>query len=240
LSEKLERGTINCSYSISFTAADAVEYDIQVNVPLAKAYVDQWRLLSDALAMEFKDPFREVLKLPEVVFAGERTISDAMKAVILSATELAAEKLNNFRTEEGAATSKKLTELADSIGVDLATVITHEEPRKQQLRDKIYNNLAQHIQEGIMDPGRFEQEVLIYLDKWDIGEEKQRLAQHIQYFNDCLSKEPLGRKLNFIAQEMGREMNTMGVKSNYFPMQQAVVQMKEKLEQIKEQVLNIV
>ena len=240
LAEKLERGTINCSYSISFTAADAVEYDIQVNVPLAKAYVDQWRLLSDALSMEFKDPFREVLKLPEVVFAGERTISDAMKAVILSATEMAAEKLNNFRTEEGAATSKKLAELVDSIGADLETVITHEEPRKQQLRDKIYNNLAQHIQEGTMDPGRFEQEVLIYLDKWDIGEEKQRLAQHIQYFKDCLNKEPLGRKLNFISQEMGREMNTMGVKSNYFPMQQAVVQMKEKLEQIKEQVLNIV
>ena len=80
----------------------------------------------------------------------------------------------------------------------------------------------------------------MYLDKWDIAEEKQRLQQHLDYFKSCLQKEPFGRKLNFIAQEMGREMNTMGVKSNYFPMQQAVVQMKEKLEQIKEQVLNIV
>ncbi len=240
LNEKLERGTVNCSYSISFTAADAVEYDINVNVPLAKAYVDQWKLLSDSLSMEFKDPFREVLKIPEVVFAGERTISEAMKSVILSATEMAAEKLNAFRVEEGAATAKKLSELAELIHEDLQVVIVNEEPRKEQLREKIYNNLAQHIKEGITDPGRFEQEVLIYLDKWDIGEEKQRLAQHLQYFKDCLHKEPLGRKLNFIAQEMGREMNTMGVKSNYFPMQQAVVQMKEKLEQIKEQVLNIV
>jgi len=197
-------------------------------------------LLSDSLSMEFKDPFREVLKIPEVVFAGERTISEAMKSVILSATEMAAEKLNVFRVEEGAATAKKLSELAELIHEDLQVVIVHEEPRKEQLREKIYNNLAQHIKEGITDPGRFEQEVLIYLDKWDIGEEKQRLEQHLQYFKDCLHKEPLGRKLNFIAQEMGREMNTMGVKSNYFPMQQAVVQMKEKLEQIKEQVLNIV
>jgi len=240
LNEKLERGTVNCSYSISFTAADAVEYDIQVNVPLAKAYVDQWKFLSSSLEMDFKDPFREVLKIPEVVFAGERTISDDMKSVILMATEQAAEKLNGFRMEEGAATAKKLLELVNEISNDLNVVISHESSRKEQLRERIYSNLALHIQEGITDPGRFEQEVLIYLDKWDIGEEKQRLAQHIQYFKDCLEKEPLGRKLNFIAQEMGREMNTMGVKSNFFPMQQAVVQMKEKLEQIKEQVLNIV
>lgn len=240
LNEKLERGTVNCTYSISFTAADAVEYDIQVNVPLAKAYVDQWKLLSNSLDMELKDPFREVLKIPEVVFAGERTISDAMKSVILSATEIAADKLNGFREEEGAATAKKLLELVNSVNEDLGVVESHEIGRKDQLRERIYNNLAQHIQDGVTDPGRFEQEVLIYLDKWDIGEEKQRLAQHIQYFKDCLDKEPLGRKLNFIAQEMGREMNTMGVKSNFFPMQQAVVKMKEKLEQIKEQVLNIV
>jgi uncharacterized protein (TIGR00255 family) len=107
------------------------------------------------------------------------------------------------------------------------------------LKERIYGNLREHIQENLIDQNRMEQEILIYLDKWDIAEEKQRLTQHVNYFINTLKTEPKGRKLNFIAQEMGREMNTMGVKSNYFPMQQAVVQMKEKLEQIKEQVLNL-
>lgn len=240
LSDRLERGTIHCNYSISYLSSEGVDVDIQVNVPLAQAYLDKWQLLSGALELEFRDPFREVLKIPEVIYAGERTISDDMKAVILQATEKAALALHEFRVVEGGATCNKLTSLVQEIDADLQVVISHEEARKQGLRDRIYANLNEHVKEGTVDPNRFEQEVLLYLDKWDIAEEKQRLQQHIHFFLDCLSKEPLGRKLNFIAQEMGREMNTMGVKSNYFPMQQAVVQMKEKLEQIKEQVLNIV
>lgn len=240
LSDRLERGTIHCSFSISYLSAAGVDIDIQVNVPLAQAYLDKWQLLSEELSLEFRDPFREVLKIPEVIYAGERTISDDMKSVILQATDKAAQSLHAFRVVEGAATCEKLTSLVKEIDADLQVVISHEDARKQGLRDKIYGNLNEHVKEGIVDPSRFEQEVLLYLDKWDIAEEKQRLQQHIHYFLDCLEKEPLGRKLNFIAQEMGREMNTMGVKSNYFPMQQAVVQMKEKLEQIKEQVLNIV
>ena len=240
LNEKLERGTITCTYSITFPNVKAEDQTIHINAGLAKAYLDKYQELSSSLGVEFRDPFREIIRIPEVIQSGERSIDESVKQTIVDLTMQAADLLVQFRKEEGAATGVKLLSLVESIQLDLNEVSIHEEPRKQGLRDRIYGQLAEHVSAELRDNNRFEQEVLLYLDKWDIAEEKQRLQQHIDYFKTCLKKEPLGRKLNFIAQEMGREMNTMGIKSNYFPMQQAVVQMKEKLEQIKEQVLNLV
>ncbi len=240
LNEKLERGTITCTYSITFPNVKAEDQTIHINAGLAKAYLDKYQELSSSLGVEFRDPFREIIRIPEVIQSGERSIDESVKQTIVDLTMQAADLLVQFRKEEGAATGVKLLSLVESIQLDLNEVSIHEEPRKQGLRDRIYGQLAEHVSAELRDNNRFEQEILLYLDKWDIAEEKQRLQQHLDYFKTCLKKEPFGRKLNFIAQEMGREMNTMGVKSNYFPMQQAVVQMKEKLEQIKEQVLNLV
>ena len=240
LNEKLERGTITCTYSITFPNVKAEDQTIHINAGLAKAYLDKYQELSASLGVEFRDPFREIIRSPEVIQSGERSIDESVKQTIVDLTMQAADLLVQFRKEEGAATGVKLLSLVDSIQADLNEFSVHEEPRKQGLRERIYGQLAEHVSAELRDNNRFEQEILLYLDKWDIAEEKQRLQQHLDYFKTCLKKEPLGRKLNFIAQEMGREMNTMGVKSNYFPMQQAVVQMKEKLEQIKEQVLNLV
>jgi len=240
LNEKLERGTITCAYSITFPNVKAEDQTIHINAGLAKAYLDKYNELSESLGVEFRDPFREIIRVPEVIQSGERSIDESVNQIIVDLTMQAADLLVQFRKEEGAATGVKLLSLVESIQSDLNEVSVHEEPRKQGLRERIYGQLAEHVSAELRDNNRFEQEILLYLDKWDIAEEKQRLQQHLDYFKSCLQKEPLGRKLNFIAQEMGREMNTMGVKSNYFPMQQAVVQMKEKLEQIKEQVLNLV
>ena len=240
LNEKLERGTITCTYSITFPNVKAEDQTIHINAGLAKAYLDKYNELSADLGVEFRDPFREIIRIPEVIQTAERGLDEGVKQAIVELTMQAADLLVQFRKEEGAATGEKLLSLVESIQLDLNEVSIHEEPRKQGLRDRIYGQLAEHVSAELRDNNRFEQEILLYLDKWDIAEEKQRLQQHLDYFKTCLKKEPLGRKLNFIAQEMGREMNTMGVKSNYFPMQQAVVQMKEKLEQIKEQVLNLV
>ncbi|MEY4709255.1 MAG: hypothetical protein RIS28_387 [Bacteroidota bacterium] len=233
LNEKLERGTITCAYSITFPNVKAEDQTIHINAGLAKAYLDKYNELSESLGVEFRDPFREIIRVPEVIQSGERSIDESVKQIIVDLTMQAADLLVQFRKEEGAATGVKLLSLVESIQSDLNEVSVHEEPRKQGLRERIYGQLAEHVSAELRDNNRFEQEILLYLDKWDIAEEKQRLQQHLDYFKTCLQKEPLGRKLNFIAQEMGREMNTMGVKSNYFPMQQAVVQMKEKLEQIK-------
>lgn len=240
LNEKLERGSITCSFNITFPNLKAEDQSIHVNEGLAKAYLEKYNQLSRTLGVEFRDPFREIIRVPEVIQSSERSLDESVKQAIVDLTMQAADILLGFRKIEGEATGKKLLSLVDDIQVDLDEVSLHEGPRKQGLRDRIYANLSDHVNSELRDNNRFEQEILMYLDKWDIAEEKQRLQQHVTYFKTCLQQEPLGRKLNFIAQEMGREMNTMGVKSNYFPMQQAVVQMKEKLEQIKEQVLNLV
>jgi uncharacterized protein (TIGR00255 family) len=183
---------------------------------------------------------REILKLPDLIGMGEREISSETKQHIVDVTKMAALELDKFRQTEGQATAKKLTEFLNSIESDLFVVEGYEGDRREAIRERVYGNVLEHISQDAIDQNRLEQEVLIYLDKYDIAEEKQRLGQHIDFFRQSLKSEPKGRKLNFISQEMGREMNTMGVKSNFFPMQQAVVGMKEKLEQIKEQVLNIV
>ena len=240
LGEKLERGTISCSYNIKFKTEGGAAQSIVVNQEAAKNYLAILTDLSQNLGIEIHDVFREVIKSPEVITYAEREISDDIKKQIVDLTILAAENLNGFRETEGAATGQKLLELVQSISTDLIQIEHHEDDRRENLRERVYGNVVEHVKEHVLDENRLEQEILIYLDKWDIAEEKQRLSQHITYFIQTLNTDPNGRKLNFISQEMGREMNTMGVKSNYFPMQQLVVGMKEKLEQIKEQVLNIV
>ncbi|PHX91828.1 MAG: YicC family protein [Flavobacteriales bacterium] len=240
LNEKLERGTITCIFNISFPNFRPQDQQISINTGLAEAYLERYKALSLALDLDFRDPFREIIRIPDVIQSGERAIDASVKEAIIALSLKAADHLIQFREEEGRATGRKLLLLVDAIQGDLDIVSSHEEDRRLGLRTRIYAQLAEHVLAELRDTNRFEQEILLYLDKWDIAEEKQRLQQHVGYFKQCLEKEPFGRKLNFIAQEMGREMNTMGVKSNYFPMQQAVVEMKEKLEQIKEQVLNLV
>ncbi len=190
--------------------------------------------------MEFHDPFREIARNQDIINLSETEISDQVRDMVKRATRAAAEHLNDHREKEGANIVTKLVSANEEIEKQLRIVENHEEERRQGLRDKIYANLAEHLKDSLPDQSRFEQELLLYLEKWDITEEKHRLQQHITYFGECLEKEPLGKKLNFIAQEMGREINTLGVKSNHYAMQQATVLMKEQLEQVKEQVLNIV
>ncbi len=239
LQEKLERGSVTMMFNIEFTG-DENAPEININQALAKTYLDKLNNLSHSLHLEFRDPFNQIIRMPDVVGNAEKTLTDEGKGCILQTAAHAVDKLLDFRKQEGQAILTKLADASAQIRKQLEIVEAEEAPRRQNLRNKINTSVAEHVRDNIADPGRLEQEILLYMEKWDIAEEKQRLKQHLDYFDECLKKEPLGRKLNFISQEMGREMNTMGVKSNHFPMQQAVVLMKEKLEQIKEQVLNIV
>lgn len=236
LSEYLERGTITVTYNIKTNDAPS---KISVNTDLAKEYLEALNHLGGTLGLELSDPMREILKVPDVMGVGEREISDEFKEEIIKITLEAAGKLDEFRMVEGQATAQKLKQLVESISDDVLLIEHQEDNRREALRERIYGNVLEHIKEQNLDENRLEQEILLYLDKWDIAEEKQRLSQHLDFFIRTLREEPKGRKLNFIAQEMGREMNTLGVKSNFFPMQECAVRMKEKLEQIKEQVLNL-
>lgn len=236
LSEYLERGTITVTYNIKTNDAPS---KISVNTDLAKEYLEALNHLAGTLGLELSDPMREILKVPDLMGVGEREISDEFKEDIMQITLEAAKKLDDFRFIEGQATAEKLKQLIESISDDVLLIEHQEDNRREALRERIYGNVLEHIKEQNVDENRLEQEILLYLDKWDIAEEKQRLSQHLDFFIRTLSEEPKGRKLNFIAQEMGREINTLGVKSNFFPMQECAVRMKEKLEQIKEQVLNL-
>ncbi|MBS3913659.1 MAG: YicC family protein [Bacteroidetes bacterium] len=240
LTEKLERGTVTIMYNIEYGDQFIDPSDVKLNESLAAAYYQKLKGLGDKLGLEFRDPFREIIRMQDVISTPEKTLSDEHKKLIVQLTATAANHLVEFRKQEGANTGNKLKDATTFIREQLHVVESNEESRRQGLRERIYGNLQEHVKENISDQSRFEQELLLYLEKWDIVEEKQRLLQHMDYFDSCLTAEPLGRKLNFIAQEMGREMNTLGVKSNHFGMQQAVVLMKEKLEQIKEQVMNLV
>ncbi|MFZ9754902.1 MAG: YicC family protein, partial [Bacteroidia bacterium] len=239
LNDRLERGTFSCHIKLESKEANT-EGALEANAALAKQYLAVLQNLGRELGTPLQDPLREIIRYPDVLRQPEREPDDQLNDLVKNCVSRAINALDAFRCSEGAATGQKLAELIASIEQDLAAVEREEDPRKQGLRERIYHNLHEHVRQNGIDDARFEQEVLVYLDKWDIAEEKQRLGQHLTYFKTCLKEEPKGRKLNFISQEMGREMNTMGVKSNHFPMQQAVVAMKEKLEQIKEQVLNIV
>lgn len=239
LGEKLERGSVTVIFNLEFTDEQAAP-EVKVNEALAKAYYKKLSDLSSSLQLDFRDPFNQILRIPDVISTADKSIGDDARKLIVKLASDAADQLLRFRKEEGSAIGKKLQEAVSEIRKQLQIVEAEEDNRRNGLRDRINGSVAEHIRDTVSDPSRLELEILLYLEKWDIAEEKQRLEQHLNYFEECLKKEPLGRKLNFIAQEMGREMNTMGVKSNHYPMQQAVVLMKEKLEQIKEQVLNIV
>lgn len=146
----------------------------------------------------------------------------------------ALEKLEGFRAQEGDSIAKDYEERLVAIEESMAGIAPHEEARLAAVRERLMKGL-----EGVeVDSNRYEQEVIFYIEKLDINEEKVRLANHLKYFRETMQEANSGKKLGFIAQEMGREINTLGSKSNYAPMQQHVVQMKDELEKIKEQVGN--
>ena len=167
---------------------------------------------------------------------GER--DDGEWAVVKGGVAEALKNLVDFRTQEGAALQKKFAEKIDNIGKLMGEIEPYEKSRVEKIKARIIDGLQQ-IPSAEYDKNRLEQELIYYIEKLDISEEKQRLANHLKYFRDTMN-EPAGqgKKLGFIAQEMGREINTTGSKSNQAEMQNIVVKMKDELEQIKEQVLN--
>jgi uncharacterized protein (TIGR00255 family) len=177
--------------------------------------------------------------MPDVLTKTDvETLEDEEWAIVKKAVADALKSLVDFRKQEGAALQKKFTEKIDNIANLLADIEPYEKGRVEKIRGRIEDGLKQ-IPGVEYDKNRLEQELIYYIEKLDISEEKQRLANHLKYFRETMN-EPAGqgKKLGFIAQEMGREINTTGSKSNQAEMQNIVVKMKDELEQIKEQVLN--
>lgn len=238
LAQKLERGKVDFSLWVEKeSTVDATP----INAALVENYYKQIKAISASTGIpEPEDWFTTLLRLPDVTAKTEVEVLDEEEWIVAQqAINEAIDKLTDFRKQEGAALQKKFTEKIDNIANLLKSIEPFEKNRVPKIREKIIDGLKQ-IPEVDYDKNRLEQELIYYIEKLDINEEKQRLTNHLKYFHETMkeSGHGVGKKLGFIAQEMGREINTTGSKSNQAEMQNIVVKMKDELEQIKEQVLN--
>ena len=237
VAEALIRGKVDMSVWIEKDMAiDATP----TNAALVENYYQQIKAISFKTDIPLpEDWFNTLLRMPDVLTKTETEVLDEEEwLVVRDAVKEALENLVDFRTQEGAALQKKFSEKIDNIACLLAEIEPFEKSRVEKIKARIIDGLQQ-IPGVEYDKNRLEQELIYYIEKLDISEEKQRLTNHLKYFRDTMN-EPAGqgKKLGFIAQEMGREINTTGSKSNQAEMQNIVVKMKDELEQIKEQVLN--
>ena len=238
IAKNLERGKIDFSIWIE---KDVVADATPINMALVENYYQQIKKISAQTGIpEPADWYATLLRLPDVTTKTDvEELTDEEWKTAQQAIDEAVNHLIEFRRQEGAALQKKFTEKVDNIQALLASIEPYEKSRVEKIKTNIVNGLQQ-IPNVEYDKNRLEQELIYYIEKLDISEEKQRLSNHLKYFRETMNEEGhgVGKKLGFIAQEMGREINTTGSKSNQAEMQNIVVKMKDELEQIKEQVLN--
>jgi uncharacterized protein (TIGR00255 family) len=238
VAQQLERGKIDFSLWID---EESTALATPINKALVESYYQQIKSISETTGIpEPTDWYATLLRMPDVLSRTEvKELTDEEWAVARGVVVEAVEQLMDFRRQEGAALEKKFCEKLDNIAALLASIEPYEVERTEKIRERILDNLQKSL--GVeYDKNRFEQELIFYIEKLDINEEKQRLTNHLSYFRQTMSEgHGQGKKLGFIAQEMGREINTTGSKSNHAEMQIIVVKMKDELEQIKEQVLNV-
>ena len=233
IASKLERGKIDFSIYIESTAEQT---STRVNVPIVKAYINQLReVYSDVDETEL---MKMAVRMPDTMKVEREEIDESEWATIQNVIEEALQNILNFRKDEGESLEKEFQLRIGNIRQFMNEALALDPERVQAIKDRLQTAIAE-LQVNV-DENRFEQELIYYLEKLDITEEKVRLTNHLDYFLDTIKgTEANGRKLGFITQEMGREINTMGSKSNHAQMQKLVVQMKDELEKIKEQVLNV-
>ncbi|WP_418603680.1 YicC/YloC family endoribonuclease [Hwangdonia sp.] len=232
LAKKLERGKIDFSIYVETTAEDT---STQINVPVVKQYINQLKKVVDGDDM---DLLKMAVRFPDALNTIREEIDENEWQSILNEIHTAIENLTSYRLSEGKVLEQDFNNRLVSIADLLEQVIAMDPDRIDGVRERLSKGIEELKEK--YDENRFEQELVYYIEKFDITEEKVRLKNHLDYFAESLnSKDSNGKKLGFISQEMGREINTIGSKSNYAPMQQLVVQMKDELEKIKEQLLNV-
>ena len=236
IAERVIRGKVEFCIWIE---KDAATEAASVNTALMDYYYRQLKAFADDHQLGAVDWVTTLVRMPDVLTKTEvEELTDDEWQVVRQGVQEAVQHLVDFRTQEGAALEQKFNEKIDNIEQLLLSIEPYEKSRVEKIRSRIIDGLKQ-IPEAEYDKNRLEQELIYYIEKLDISEEKQRLTNHLKYFRETLADQPgQGKKLGFIAQEMGREINTTGSKSNQAEMQNIVVKMKDELEQIKEQVLN--
>lgn len=236
ITEVLDRGKIDCHISVE-NAGDLTSNII--NEDLAIAYYTSLQKLSKTLRAPMEDPLAILMRMPDIFSNQSEELNEDEWNFIAKLVEEALQKHQDFRREEGKGLEREFKNRIDSISKLLSEIPQYEAGRLESIKARIESNLEEFVGIGKVDQNRFEQELIYYIEKIDIAEEKHRLAQHLEYFISTMNESSSqGRKLGFITQEIGREINTLGSKSYQADMQKLVVRMKDELEKIKEQVLN--
>ena len=236
ISKQLERGKIDLSI---FIESKKAEMPVEINVELAKAYHKQLKNLALELNEPIANALQQVLKFPDVLKNERKETDENEWKLIKHCLNSALDELNNFRDIEGLSLKKDFEIRISKINTCLEEIKTLDLIRINAIKNRIKNNIEEVIGKSNLDENRFEQELIYYIEKLDINEEKVRLKTHLDYFIETCNEKSAGRKLNFISQEIGREINTIGSKANDAQIQKLVVLMKDELEKIKEQANNV-
>jgi uncharacterized protein (TIGR00255 family) len=237
LQQKFKRGKVE----LTITEIGGENTNVKINIPLLKKHYQTVQTLAKDLNIEQTgDLLSSLLRIPELVYPDETEIDEDTWSIVFDSIEQAAESLDRFRISEGENLAKDFRLRINNIKALLKEIPRYEKERLIKLKERFYKNLEEGLKMDKFDANRFEQELIYYIEKLDITEEKVRLLQHLVYFEEVLNESnSQGKKLNFIGQEIGRELNTLGSKANHAHMQRLIVQMKDELEKIKEQLLNI-
>lgn len=238
ISKQIERGKIDLTV---FTESNQETLPIAINKTLAKTYYRELKALSEELNENSTNLLALVVKMPEVMKAEREVVEldEAEWEQVKMAVDKAIEAFQKFRSDEGKILSNEFQTRIAIIYALLEDVVKMDSSRVENVRTRIKNNIAEFVEKEKIDQNRFEQELIYYIEKLDITEEKLRLKTHLDYFMNTMQEPACGRKLGFISQEIGREINTIGSKANDAAVQKLVVQMKDELEKIKEQLLNV-
>ncbi|MGE5383205.1 MAG: YicC/YloC family endoribonuclease [Omnitrophica WOR_2 bacterium] len=237
LSKKLERGKIELTGTLDYTDN---ELPTVINHSLVKGYYKDLQEIASILGEKNVDYLSIIMKIPEVLKPSRELLTEEEWIQVQHCLDQAVTALDNFRVHEGNLLMNDFTSRIKEIGSLLNNLDEFEETRNLNFREKLRASVSEFTANNTLDSNRFEQEIIYYLEKLDITEEKVRLLKHLNYFNESVKEpESNGRKLNFVTQEIGREINTIGSKANDASIQRVVVQMKDELEKIKEQLANI-
>jgi len=240
VSETLKRGKIMLTLEID-TDSDAVQPVVHVDEKLFLAYHKKFRELGRLANAKDEDFIKIALQAPDVIKQREAQAEEPAWEDVRKTIRESIEKCVNFRKSEGELLESKLNEYTRNIRKGLKTIAQSDDKRTRNIRAKLERSVKEIRDKVRPDENRFEQELIFYLERLDISEEKIRLAQHLNYFDEIIHKEAAaGKKLGFVAQEIGREINTIGSKANDAGIQRTVVEMKDELERIKEQIMNII
>jgi len=238
VSSRLKRGKIEMNFALEYKEGKQAT---QINVGVVKNYYSQLKTITAEIGLHENEPLLQaILRLPDALNNDKEVVNPAESQKLMETLAAALEETEKFRNNEGSALASDITRRIEMIGSYLNQIEPFEKERTQSLRNKLESSLLEFIPKESLDKNRYEQELIYYLEKSDISEEKTRLRHHCSYFLEVMEEaDQVGRKLGFVAQEIGREINTIGSKASHSGIQKIVVLMKDELEKIKEQLMNV-